>query len=81
MMPTPVKVFIFALVLLCAPLVWADDAQDFQRATQACEVGDYKPVFPTFGRFAEQGDAGAQFNLGLKYNDGHGVDGTIPLNL
>ena len=34
---------------------------------------DYQAAFEEFARFAEQGDAGAQFNLGVMYGLGLGV--------
>ena len=37
------------------------------------ERGDYANAVRLFRKVAEQGYAGAQFNLGICYNEGHGV--------
>ena len=39
----------------------------------SCMPTDYRAAFEEFARFAEQGDTGAQFNLGVMYGLGLGV--------
>jgi len=73
MTPTRIKISVFALAFLSMPLAWADDAQDFQRAEQAYEASYYEIAFPIYERLAEQGNAGAQYNLGQLYRKGQGV--------
>jgi TPR repeat protein len=48
-------------------------AQSFEQALAASERGDYRTAFAGFKKLAEQGDAIAQFNLGLMYANGRGV--------
>ncbi len=60
---------ILALTLTVAP-VYADDWQD---GVDAYIQGDYKTTFENWKPLAEQGDADAQFNLGVMYSKGKGV--------
>ena len=48
-------------------------ANDFQDATDAYDRKDYETAYKLFLPFAEQGDADAQYNLGLSYYTGQGV--------
>jgi TPR repeat protein len=48
-------------------------AQDFERGYKAAEKGDYATALKEWLPLAEQGDAQAQYNLGLMYNIGQGV--------
>ena len=48
-------------------------AQTFDEAVAAAERGDYATALAGFRRAAEQGDADAQFNLGVMYANGEGV--------
>ncbi len=52
------------------PIVWADT---FQEGLEAYREGEYERAFNIFLPFAEQGDAAAQYNLGLMYDVGTGV--------
>ena len=56
-------------VLGLAPPVWAD----FQAGVAAYDRGDYATALREFRVLAEQGDATAQFDLGLMYKIGQGV--------
>ena len=60
---------IVALTLLLSVNV----AADFDDGVAAFVAGDYKTAFNEFKPFAEQGDAYAQYNLGLMYDNGQGV--------
>ena len=51
---------------------WAQ-AQTFEQSGAALERKDYRTAFAGFKRLAEQGNASAQFGLGLMYADGQGV--------
>ncbi len=48
-------------------------AQDFQKGIAATEAGDYATAVKELLPLAEQGNAAAQYYLGLMYNDGNGV--------
>ena len=54
------------LLLLVTPAV----GQDFQKGREAYERGDYATALREFRPLAEQGDAKAQYNLGLMYEEG-----------
>jgi TPR repeat protein len=46
---------------------------DFQKGFDAYESGDYATALKEFRSLADKGDAGAQYNLGLMYDNGDGV--------
>ena len=48
-------------------------AQDFDRGLAAAQSGDYATAMKEWLPLAEQGYAGAQYNLGLMYDNGYGV--------
>jgi len=48
-------------------------AQDIQRGQEAYDAGDYAAAAKWYRKSAEQGDAGARFNLGFMYENGQGV--------
>jgi len=50
---------------------WASDVTDY--CQQLYKNGQYEQAFPVCSKSAEQGDAGAQYNLGLMYHFGEGV--------
>ena len=53
---------------------WADTPeQQLQQGLEATKRGDYQTAFKLWLPLAEQGDASAQFNLGLMYDKGQGV--------
>ena len=62
---------IVAATLLVA--VMATARADFQEGYAAYERGDYATALREFRALAEQGDAGAQNNLGFMYSEGKGV--------
>lgn len=64
----------FVFLFLNAPeFTHADSSIDFQLGLEAYEKGDYKTAFKKFEPLAEQGDADAQFCLGVMYTNGYGV--------
>ena len=46
---------------------------DFQKGVDAAQKGDFATALKEWKPLAEQGDAYAQFNLGLMYHEGKGV--------
>jgi uncharacterized protein len=46
---------------------------DFQKGAAAAQRGDYATALREWKLLAEQGNASAQFNLGVLYRDGQGV--------
>lgn len=44
---------------------------DFQKGFDAYESGDYATALKEFRSLADKGDAGAQYNLGFAYQQGH----------
>ena len=62
---------IFAAVLALMPL--AASGQDFDARWAAYERGDFDVALKEWRPLAEHGDADAQFNLGMMYDNGQGV--------
>jgi uncharacterized protein len=48
-------------------------AQDFDRGAAAYQTGDFATTLKEWRPLAEQGNAAAQYNLGLMYQNGYGV--------
>jgi hypothetical protein len=57
-------------ILIASSPCWADTNNDGVKTFMS---GDYPTAFKIFTPLAEQGNAGAQFNLGRMYDDGQGV--------
>ena len=51
----------------------ASAGADYDDGVVALERGDYVPAYQEFRLHAEQGDAKAQFNLGVMYDNGWGI--------
>ena len=65
------KKTLMAMVLAVASLgAWAGDFED---GVAAHEAGNYQAAAASFMRSAQQGDARAQYNLGVMYANGEGV--------
>ncbi len=62
-------VLTFAILIGLAAPSWAG----FAEGVAAWDRGDYATALREFRPLAEQGDASAQHNLGLMYNNGLGV--------
>ncbi|HJF72905.1 MAG TPA: sel1 repeat family protein [Gallibacterium anatis] len=62
-------------VLSASPMAYAvsDPKTQFQQAVDAYERSDFITALQLWKPLAEQGDANAQFNLALMYEDGKGV--------
>ncbi len=62
------------IVFILFLFIWAILAHaDFQAGLDAYNQGDYATALKEWRPLAEQGDATAQFNLGVMYNFGLGV--------
>ena len=62
---------IIAAMLLSA--VWSTAMADVAAGAQAYKRGDYATALREWRPLAEQGDANAQYNLGVMYRNGEGV--------
>ena len=73
-MKTKQLTFLLALTFLFlfsgSSVVFGDDFQD---GVDAYKRQDYKTAYKLWLPLAEQGNASAQYNLGLMYEDGQGV--------
>jgi TPR repeat protein len=58
-----------------SPIATANPAwsADFDKGLDAAQKGDYATALREWAPLAKQGDADAQFNLGLMHDDGQGV--------
>lgn len=65
------KALFVAILLALAPL--PSISQDFNVGLAAYQRGDYATTLKEWKPLAEQGDADAQYNLGVMYGDGDGV--------
>jgi TPR repeat protein len=71
-----VKRILTALVLGISLLVASGGfvyAQDFNKGVEAYEKGDYATALREWSALAEQGNAIAQWSLGVMYQNGQGV--------
>ncbi|MEQ1847607.1 MAG: SEL1-like repeat protein, partial [Nitrospira sp.] len=66
----PLILSVGTALLLAVGTVWAGPFED---STAAYKRGDYATAFKIIQPLATQGDADAQYNLGVMYRDGHGV--------
>ena len=69
--PMPLR-FPFAHVL-SIPYLTTPAWADFETGMDAYHRGDYATALREWQRLAEQGDANAQYNLGVLYAEGKGV--------
>ena len=67
------QLFAAAAMLLVTVGALPAAAQTFDAAIEAYERGDYATALAGFQNYAEQGNAAAQFNLGVMYATGEGV--------
>ncbi|MGD9536786.1 MAG: tetratricopeptide repeat protein [Alphaproteobacteria bacterium] len=67
--------FVAALLVLAACTTAPEGEEEaFNRGVQAYAAGDYETVLKEWLPLAEGGHRRAQYNLGLMYDDGQGVD-------
>ncbi len=65
------KLFVLFALLAFAGMAAAQNS--FQNGVEYYENGKYDKAVPIFRDLAEQGDAVAQYNLGVCYENGRGV--------
>ena len=63
----------FPLLLVLLSLSFPSFGADFQKGLSAARSGDFATAVKEFTPLAEQGNATAQFNLGVMYATGRGV--------
>ena len=68
-----IKILRTAAFLLCTAVAAPVMAQDFEKGQAAYNAGDYETALQEWRPLADQGDAGAQYNLGRMYDTGSGV--------
>ena len=71
-MKNTIKLVALGLSILLAS-VSVCSAQDFDKGLAAAQKGDFATALKEWRPLAEQGNADAQFNLGLMYDNGQGV--------
>jgi len=64
-------IFFFLLIVMLSPISWG---ADFNKGVDAYERGDYATALREMTPFAEQGNAIAQYGLGLIYANGEGIE-------
>ena len=65
---------IFAIFIMLITMVISTAYADNADGQKAYASGDYALALKEFTKAAESGDMNAQFNLGLMYEEGHGVE-------
>jgi TPR repeat protein len=64
---------IFLTIAVLLGSAGVSESADFQKGVTAYESGDYATALREFKTLAEQGNADAQYNLGLMYHNGCGI--------
>ncbi len=67
------RLLILPVLLLTLLVGTSAFSADYQKGAAAYESGDYATALRELEPLAEQGDARAQYNLGLMYHQGRGV--------
>ncbi len=69
-----IKSVVISLFFICAAFAGVAKADAYLRGFQALEQKDYKTALYFLSLFAANGDARANYNLGIMYREGLGVD-------
>ena len=69
-----IKPVVISLFFICAAFAGVAKADTYLRGFQALEQKDYKTALYFLSLFAANGDARANYNLGIMYREGLGVD-------
>ena len=70
-MPCLARFFIFSIVFLC---LTATVQADFVEGWRAYQQGDFATALQHWTKLAKEGDPVAQYNVGVMYDEGTGVD-------
>jgi TPR repeat protein len=70
---TKLKLIAAAVLISLAGMPFTAAAQDYDKGLAAAHSGDYATALKEFKPLAEQGDANAQYDLGVMYAKGMGV--------
>ena len=68
------KLIVIVLFLICTAFAGVAKADAYLRGFEALEQKDYKTALYFLSMFAANGDARANYNLGVMYREGFGVD-------
>ena len=68
-----IQIFAFSLILFCFSNTGIPKADAYLRGFQALDQRDYKTALYYLSLFAANGDAKANYNLGIMYRDGLGI--------
>ena len=69
-----IKLIVIVLFFICTAFVGVAKADAYLRGFEALEQKDYKTALYFLSMFAANGDARANYNLGIMYREGLGVD-------
>ena len=69
----PIRAINFLVLAFLMTLYSPVAAQDFQKGLAAAQAGDFATALQEWKPLAEAGNADAQYNLGIMYNNGYGV--------
>ena len=69
-----INLIVIALFFICAAFSGAAKADAYLKGFQALDQKDYKTALYYLSMFAANGDARANYNLGIMYREGLGVD-------
>lgn len=61
------------LIVGCVVFTYCNSEQNFNKGLAAYDEGNYMQAVEWYQKAADQNDAGAQYNLGLMYDQGKGV--------
>ena len=69
-----IKLIVIVLFFICTAFVGVAKADAYSRGFEALEQKDYKTALYFLSMFAANGDARANYNLGVMYREGLGVE-------
>lgn len=61
------------ILIISLPMAVPTFAGPFEDALKACDRGDHKTEYGLIESLADQGNASAQYRLGVMYDEGHGM--------
>ena len=70
---------LFSAILIALVLATFPAVADFKDGIEALKRGDYEAAFSQFKPLADQGQAQSQYNIGIMYQHGRGVEKDLEL--